>query len=78
MRRFVMHVHDTGGDDPREEAYVVVPGVERTVFPVPIDLLGEALAMFDEALEDAAEQRCERCGAALADPADAAQSGGGG
>lgn len=72
MRWFVMHLDDDGGIDPREEAYVVVPGIARTVFPVPVDGLAAAFATFDLALEElGAEQRCEACDAVLPDPAAA-------
>jgi hypothetical protein len=77
MRWYVMHVHDAAGDDPREEAYVYVPGIAKTVFPVPIDGLAAAFAAFDQALEELGDaQRCAACDAVLPDPAAAEQFSG--
>lgn len=74
MRWFVMHVHSTADNDPREEAYVTVPGIAKIVFPVAIDCLADAFASFDAVLDELgiAQQRCEACDAVLPD-AEAAE-----
>ncbi len=68
MRYFLAHLHSESDNDPREEAYLFVPGlVEKTVFPVPIDGLGEWLETFDAVLDEVGEQRCPCCGEAPVD-----------
>lgn len=77
MRWFVMHVHDRADDDPREEAYVYVPGIAKTVFPVPIDDLAKWFEGFDRVLDElGTEQRCAVCETVLPDPAAAEQFSG--
>jgi hypothetical protein len=65
-----MHVHSAADNDPREEAYVTVPGIAKIVFPVPIDCLGDAFASFDAILDElgVVQQRCEACDTPLPDP----------
>lgn len=62
MRLLLLHLDPPSDNDPREEAYVFIPGLEGVVLPVPIDALPSWLPGMDTVLDDRGPQRCPSCG----------------
>jgi hypothetical protein len=66
MRLYLLHLDDEPSNDPREETYVVVPGLGQVVLPVAIDALPGWLPALDAMLDtEFGELPCPDCGVPL-------------